>query len=129
MLSPAASALAILVDPSWMLPSSDDDPGLCPLGLTGGLSPTAVAQLPAEGDPTVALLPVEGLETNYAEISEEHIAVQDIWSEPDVNRTPVVIATVGLFDGPPAYDDTVDWAEECAAWDSGYVVWLRTQLF
>ena len=77
----------------------------------------------ADGDPTVALLPVEGLETNYAEISEEHNihpVQQDIWSEPDVNRTPVVIATVGLFDGPPAYDDRVDWAEECAAWDSGY---------
>ena len=120
LCDPSASELAILVVPGGMFPSSDDDPGLCPLGLTGGLSPVAVAPLPAKGDPTVALLPVEGMETNYSMISEEHIAGQGVWSEPDDNRTPAIITTVSLFDGPTADDDTVDCADECAAWDSGF---------
>ena len=119
-LSPSASELAILVDPGGMFPSSEDGPGLCPIGLTGGLSPAMVAPLPAEGDPTITMLPVEGLERNYAEIGEESIAVHDVWSYPDVDRTPAVIATVGLIAGPAADDDTVDCADECAAWDSGY---------
>ena len=91
-LSPSASELAILVDPGGMFPSSDDGPGLCPIGLTRGLSPAAVAPLPAEGGPTITLLPVEGLKKNYAVIGEENIAGYDAWSDPDVARTLAVIA-------------------------------------
>ena len=31
-----------------------------------------------------------------------------------------MVTTVGLIDGPTADDDTVDCADECAAWDSSY---------
>ena len=91
----------------------EDGPGLCPIGLTVGL-------LPAGRDPTITLLPVEGLERNCVEIGEESIAVHGGWSGPDVARTPAVVATVGLIAGPTANDDTLDCADECAAWDSGY---------
>ena len=65
-------------------------------------------------------LPGEGLEKNYVETGEEIIAVHDVWSDPDVARTPAVVATVALIAGHTADDDTVDCADECTAWDSGY---------
>ena len=80
----------------------------------------AAVPLPAVRDPMIALLPVEGLERDCAEIGEESIAVHGRWSGPDVARTPAVVAMVGMEAGPTANDATLDCADECAALDSGY---------
>ena len=108
------------VGPVRTLIPEEDGPGLCPIGLTLDLSPAVVVPLQAGRHPTITLLPVEGLERNCADIGEEIIAVHGGWSDPDVSRTPAVVATVGLIARTTADDDTLDCADECTAWDSGY---------
>ena len=63
---------------------------------------------------TLGMLPLSD------EIGEESITIHGGWSGPDVARTPAVVAAVGLIAGPTENDDTLDCADECEAWDSGY---------
>ena len=118
-----SSSLVELVGPlgpvGTLLPG-EDGPGLCPIGLTFGLWLVAAVPLPAGRDPMIALSPVEGLEMDCAEVGEESITVHGGWSGPDVAKTPVVVAMVGMDTLPMGYDAPLDYVDGCPAWDSGY---------
>ena len=98
----------------------EDGPGLCPIDLTAGLLPIAAVPLPAVRDPMIALSPLEGLESECAEVGEESITVHGGWSGPEVAMTPAVVAMVGMDAWPMRHNATLDCVDECTAWDSGY---------
>ena len=60
-----------------------------------------------------------GLERDCAEVGEESVTVHGGWSDPDVARTPAVIAMVGMDTLPMGNDVRLDCADGCPAWDGG----------
>ena len=61
-----------------------------------------------------------GAARDCAEVGEESITVDGGWFGPDVTKTPVVVAMVGMDALPMRNDDLLDCVDVYLAWDSGY---------
>ena len=109
-LSPFAPKSAILVDPGGMFPSYD-------IAVMGDQTvPAESASLRGPVGPTMTLgtLPLSD------EIGGESMTIHGGWSGPDVAGTPAVVAAMSLRARFTETNVTLDCADECEAWDSGY---------
>ena len=112
-LSPSDSGSAILVDPGGVLLLGEEGPGSVP---TDDLVSVAAVPLPAVRDLMVAQSPVEGLVRECEDVTEESITVHDGWSDPEVVRTPAVVAMLGMNALPIRNDAPLDCVDDGTAW-------------
>ena len=108
--SPSDPKSAILVDSGGTFPSSDGavmwDPTI----------PAESASLRGPIGPVMSLrtFPLSD------QIVGECMDIHGGWSGPDVAETPAVVAAVDLRVGSTVTDVSLDCADDCEAWDSGY---------
>ena len=83
-------------EPGGMLLPGEEGPGLCPIVPTDDLVSVAAVLPPGVRDPVIAQSPVEGLVRECDDVREESVTVHGGWSDPEVAKTPAMVAMVGM---------------------------------